>query len=517
MSPRVWYRSLYWRIAVGFVALLATLLLVQALLFLWLTGRFVTSPSSRTPQELADQIARDLSDALADDPAIDLDAHVRDRFDDVPQPFVVVMRDGRRVSNRPGMLPRGFPGGPPGGPDGRFRDRADDTRQGQRGEGPGGEPRGSRGRRGGRGGPGAPATSPIVVNAAQIGFVAVPSAPPPMFVLLQELGPTLTWSGLALLAAGAVVTALLIFRPAHKRLRSLEAAARALGEGRTEVRASETGGDEVTALARAFNRMASDLDARAAALTASDTARRHLLADVSHELMTPLTAIRGYIQTLAMPDVTVDEPTRRRYLDIVDQETYKLEAIIGDLLDLARLEGGGGSLVFERVPVAELFRRVLERHGPSVRERGVTLDTSVIPGELAVRGDPQRLEQALQNVAANAIRHTPSQGRIDLRGEQSGDRVRILVRDNGPGIPPEHLPHVFDRFYKADASRTHSTRATDGDARSGQAAGTAAGSGLGLSIVRAIVERHGGAVTASNAPDGGAVFELLLPVADGGL
>jgi signal transduction histidine kinase len=117
--------------------------------------------------------------------------------------------------------------------------------------------------------------------------------------------------------------------------------------------------------------------------------------------------------------------------------------------------------------------------------------------DLPVRGDAHRLEQALQNIAANAIRHTPDRGRVELRGERRGDRVRIAVRDTGSGIPEEHLPHVFDRFYKADPSRSRS-----------------AGSGLGLSIVRAIVQRHGGTVVALNAPDGGAVFELMLPVSD---
>lgn len=473
MPDRVWYRSLYWRIAVGFVALLAALLVVQALLFLWLTDRFVTSPSSRTPQQLADHVARDLSDALAADPALDIPAHVRERFGDVRHPFTVFMRDGRRASNRPGGPPRGGRGGPPGRP--------------EAGEG--------RRRGGGPGGPNQ-VTAPIVVNDVSVGVVAVPSGQPPAFVLLQEFGPTLAWSGVALLGAGALVTALLIFRPAHKRLRSLENAARALGEGRADVRADEAGGDEVTALARAFNRMASDLDARAAALAESDAVRRQLLADVSHELMTPLTAIRGYAQTLSMPSLDVDAGTRRRYLDIVDQETHKLEAIIGDLLDLARVEGGGGSFVFEPVPVAELFRRVVDRHGPTIRDRALAIDVSVVPEDLHVSGDASRLEQALQNVAANAIRHTPKGGRLELRGEARGDRVRLSVRDTGPGFAPEHLPHVFDRFYKADPSRSASQ----------------SGSGLGLSIVRAIAERHRGTVSAGNAPGGGALLELSLPV-----
>jgi len=295
---------------------------------------------------------------------------------------------------------------------------------------------------------------------------------------------------------GSMTAALVIFRPARKRLRSLEQAARALGEGQTDVRADERGGDEVTALAHAFNQMAAELGERAAALAASDRARRQLLADVSHELMTPLTAIRGYTETLAMPSLAVDPATRARYFDIVDQETYKLEAIIGDLLDLAKLEGGGATLGAEQVPVSELFSRVADRHAPTLQSRGIQLDVRV-PEELVVHGDLQRLEQALQNVASNAIRHTPDGGRVELHADAQGTEVRIRVRDTGPGIPAEHLTHIFDRFYKADASRT--------------TAGAASGSGLGLSIVRAIVERHGGTVTASNAEGGGALFEIVLP------
>ena len=513
MPDPVWFRSLYWRIAIGFVAMLALLLVVQAALFLWLTGEFTASPSSRTPQELADQVARDLSDALADNPALVLDEYVRERFGDVRQAFAVVMRDGRRASNRPGALPPGFgdrpgrrglppPGEPP--PDGRGAAAGPADRARPDARGPAAdradrrvppEDRVSR-RRGGRGGPPPPNISPIVVNGTQVGQVAVPSGPPPMEIVLRELGPTLTWSGLGLLTIGAMLSALAIFRPARRRLRSLEAAARALGEGRTDVRADERGGDEVAALAHTFNQMASELAARSAALAASDRARRQLLADVSHELMTPLTAIRGYTETLAIPSLTADPATRGRYLAIVEQETHKLEAIIGDLLDLARLEGGGGTLTFEPVAVAELFGRVADRHDPALRARGVTLAWDADEA-LEVNGDLQRLEQALQNVASNAIRHTPPGGRVELRADAQDGRVRISVRDTGPGIPPEHLPHIFDRFYKADASRS--------------ATGVPSGSGLGLSIVRAIVERHGGTVTAANAPDGGAVFELILP------
>lgn len=489
MSERIWYRSLYWRIAFGFIALLAVLLLAQGVLFLWLTGRLDESPQGRTAQQTADFVARELSDSLTTAPSLDLERFIRERVGDVHRPFMILLRDGRRASNRPAALPPGFmegrgPGGPdrrrdlrpPGSPDSRTESPTDLRTQGP--------PRGR-----GRGGPQA---APVVVNGEQVGTVAVPPSPP-TWVVVEEYGATLTWVGLALLVSGAVVASLLIFRPTHNRLRSLEVAARALGEGRTAVRASEAGGDEVTALARAFNRMADDLQQRAAALSASDKARRQLLADVSHELMTPLTAIRGYTETLSMPDLQLDGETRRRYLDVVNQETYKLEAIIGDLLEVARLEGGGETLNLRAVSVEELFRRIVDRHHPSIQEKHLEVTVDVAPEASEVLGDAGRLEQALQNLASNALRHIPDGGALTLRAEADGDRVRIVVQDSGPGIPPEHLPHIFDRFYKTDAARAGTT------------------SGLGLSIVQAIVRRHGGTVRASNAPDGGAIFEIILP------
>ena len=132
-----------------------------------------------------------------------------------------------------------------------------------------------------------------------------------------------------------------------------------------------------------------------------------------------------------------------------------------------------------------------------MRDRGVVLEQQIAPGTPEIRGDAARLEQALQNLASNAIRHTPPGGRVVLEAAHVDDVVRIVVRDTGAGIPPEHLGRVFDRFYKVDAARSGTT--------------VPSGSGLGLSIVRAIVERHGGTVTASNAAEGGAMFELVVP------
>jgi len=541
MSDPVWYRSLYWRIAFGFITLLAVVLLVQIVVFLWLTDRIV-GPSSKSPQQLAASLAADIGPRVAADPSLQLDPYLRNTFGHIYQPFLVVLNDGRFGSNRGDRLPPGFlrsmlprgrrgrfgdqgRGGDPGRPDfGR-----PDQGRGNPGERPGvadpppggglpgppspapgdrppgdrppGEWQGGRGDRPpdgeGRGGPRRAETAPITVNGTEIGTVLVPAEAPPTFVAVWEVGPTLAWFALGLLGVGAAVTALAIFRPTHNRLRALEEAATALGQGRTDVRAVEGGGDEVSSLARTFNRMAEDLEVRAAALGASDRARRQLLADVSHELMTPLTAIRGYTETLGMADLALDEPTKGRYLSIIGEETQKLEELIGDLLDLARLEGGGGTLAFKQVAIADLFGRVVDRHGPTIRDRQITVSRQIVPDELEIWGDPQRLEQALQNLAANAIRHTPDGGTVTLGAQMGPDGVHLRVEDSGPGIPAEHLPRLFDRFYKVDPSR--------------HVGPSASGSGLGLSIVKAIVERHGGRISAANAVAGGAAFEILLP------
>jgi signal transduction histidine kinase len=335
------------------------------------------------------------------------------------------------------------------------------------------------------------------MTGAQAGVVAVPVEPPPLSVAMRDLGPTLLAVGLGLLVAGTGVLALLVFRPTHRRLQALQQAARAVGSGETGVRAPASGGDEVAALALAFNEMAGQLEHRTQALETADRTRRQLVADVSHELTTPLSAIRGYVETLSMPGLPIDDATRARYLRIVGEETDRLEHIVGDLLDVARLEGGASALAVEDVAISQLFERLRHRHVQVLEQKQIALETLQRPDTLEVRADAKRLEQALQNLVANAARHTPDGGRIIVSAERSEAGVRITVDDTGPGIPPEHLPHVFDRFYKVDVSRAGTTLPS--------------GSGLGLSIVRAIVERHGGTVTASNAPDSGARFEIWLP------
>lgn len=495
---RRWYRSLYWRIALGFIVLLAVMLVVQAASFVWLAVQTEQGQPERVGQDFAELVAADFEGALERDPSLDLKQYATTRLAGFHRPAFVVFPDGT-VLGPPGV------DAPPG------LDRVAGMRRGSRGRGgPFGSPQPDELRRR-RPAPGAgPFAGPP------------PGGPPPMFLrrrlanapvfrgdevvavifvspvvgvraITEQLGPWLALGAVLLLIGGTAVGALLVFRPAHTHLRALEEAARRFGEGDLTARAPITGSDEVAAVAVAFNHMADDLAARQQQLADADRARRQLLADVSHELMTPLTAIRGYAETLTLPQFGPSAPEGQRYLHIIQEEVERIERLVGDLLDLARYDAAGVTLVSEDVAVAELFDRVVERHEQAAREKRVTIQVVLPDAEMELRGDGRRLEQALQNLASNALRHTPSGGRITLSADQLDTVTRLRVADTGAGIPPQHLPHVFDRFYKADPSRS------------------ATGSGLGLSIVKAIVERHGGRVSARSEPGSGTVFEIELP------
>ena len=294
---------------------------------------------------------------------------------------------------------------------------------------------------------------PIVANNQLAGLVVVPPQPPFTFLLMRYAPPLLSVASVTLVVGG-VIAAFVIFGPTRRRLKALEDAARRLGSGDLGARAPSTGNDEVTAVATAFNAMAHDLAARTEALVTADRLRRQLLADVSHELRTPVTAMRGYLETLSMPELGLDEATRARYLGIVEDETARLERIIGDLLDLARLEGGGSTLEVETLQTTELFARVVARHERAAEAAHVRVQTEIDAGAETVAADRTRLEQALQNLAANALRYSPPGAALTLRARNDGSSVALLVSDAGPGIPAEHLPRVFDRFHKVEESRT---------------------------------------------------------------
>jgi len=494
----------------AFVAFLAALMLVQGAVAVWFLARASDTIAGRSTMDLAALVASDVGTAWSADENLDVEAYLKEHFGSHWRPVALVLPDGRMFLSQPdaevppllreaalNRLTRRAMG--PGAGMGLGRGMGA-GRGGRQGLGPGvgsGAGPGFEGR-GGRGGPGRQSSFfPVLVQDRVRAMVLVPPSAP-LAVVIRQVAPVGTAIALLLVIVGTMLASIFIFRPAHTRLGQLEDAARRLGMGDGTARAPETGGDEIAAVARTFNTMAADLSARADALRAADHDRRQLLADVSHELMTPLTAIRGYLETLAMAELNLNPETRQRYLGIVREETARLERLIGDLMDLARLEAGGGALARKEIPVEELFRRVIERHERDAGLRHVTITSHIDPPSMAVRVDAVRFEQALQNLAANALRHTGSGDTIELGAVARPDSAVLSVRDTGEGIPAEHLPHVFDRFYKADTSRA-------GDQR---------GSGLGLSIVKAIVERHGGHVSVRSQEGLETVFDIVIPRAD---
>jgi two-component system, OmpR family, phosphate regulon sensor histidine kinase PhoR len=229
-------------------------------------------------------------------------------------------------------------------------------------------------------------------------------------------------------------------------------------------------------------------------LRRSDRVRRDFVANVSHELRTPLTAIRGYVEALA--DANPEES--RRFLEIVSRHTLRMERLVRDLLRLARLDAGQEILERVACSIDGLFGAVETDVATLLSARRQTVERDIAPDAIKVSGDPVKLQDALRNLLENATNHAPEGSRILMRARRAGGKIVITVADEGPGIPPNDLTRIFERFYRVDKSRT----------RDGKDPG---GTGLGLSIVRHLVELHGGRVTAANRPEHGAIFTVELP------
>lgn len=462
-----WYSSFYWRIGVSFVVFVIVVLIGQSLIveYARTSGGFAMA----NPNGTANAIAARLGAAFHDNRNVDLARALADVHSEPRQPAYVVMADGRIASSSGQTL------------------RADILRQAQDALSGAVPPAPTSST------PTGPVvTSPIQIDGRLVGLVVMP--PPPPRSAAANIGEFLTLPGTLALIVATAIAALVIFAPARHRLRSLERAADQLGSGRLDTRAPVRGHDEIARLATAFNQMAADLQARTDALHVSDRLRRQMLADVSHELRTPLTTMRGYLDTLDMPEIALDEDRRRRYLETVRRETQRLERLVVDLLELARFENAAVVLNARVVAVERLFAGVLRRYEHDAAAAKVTLRSRVQSSADQIVADPDRLDQALSNLVANALRHTPPEGFVELEASTEANGIRLSVADSGRGIPEEHLPHVFDRFYKSDSARTTGP----------------AGSGLGLSIVKAIVERHGGNITVTSRP-GRTTFVMTLP------
>lgn len=299
----------------------------------------------------------------------------------------------------------------------------------------------------------------------------------------------------ALLVAGGA--GLLLFRTFVRRLRALEILATRVAEGDLDARVDAPGRDEIGRLGAQLNRMTGRLAAARGRIAADDRTRRQLLADISHELATPLTSIRGFTETLLDSGVDLTDTERARYLSNVLDESKRLDALIQDILELTRLEAGAIELDIELIDWAALSRHTVERLAERFDAAGLSLEwvTGADDEPAWVSGDGRRLEQVLENLLLNALRYVPAGGAVRVSVTRGERHHRLAVTDDGPGFPPGDLPHVFDRFYRSDATRS------------------TPGTGLGLAIVKEITERHEGSVRAENGAGGGAVIVVELPVA----
>ncbi len=283
----------------------------------------------------------------------------------------------------------------------------------------------------------------------------------------------------------ALLMARFIARGMTQPLRDMAAAAQLMETGDYSTRVITKSMDEVGQLAHAFNRMSAELET-------IEQSRRELVANVSHELKTPIAAIRAHLENLLDG---VEEPDPET-LQVMLSQSERLGRLVEQLLDLSKLQSGEVPLHREQVPLAPLVARVVSE----IAVRGdstVRIERDVADDLPSVEADAERVHQVLYNLVDNAVRATPSDGTITIEAHRQNGSVHISVADNGIGIEPEHLPRLFERFYRVDEARARE----DG------------GTGIGLAIARSVVEAHGGKIRAESQPGRGSVFSFDLPVA----
>jgi histidine kinase len=270
----------------------------------------------------------------------------------------------------------------------------------------------------------------------------------------------------------------------------MTAASQRIADGRYEERVQVSGRDELSELAARFNQMAEQLEQ-------VESMRRRLIGDVSHELRTPLTAIKGSMEGL----IDGVLPATAETYEQIHAEADRLNRLVDDLQELSRVEARAYELDIRPLDVSSLMSTVIKRLGGQAASRHVTLELDLASGLPAVLADEDRAVQVLTNLTGNALQYTPEGGKVTVEAKAVHDEVQISIQDTGIGIPPEHLARIFDRFYRVDKSRSR------------QAGG---GSGIGLTIARALVEAQAGRIWAESSGSGhGSTFHFTLKKAAG--
>ncbi len=334
-------------------------------------------------------------------------------------------------------------------------------------------------------------TVPIVVNGRRVGSLAVaPGRLPRAFQepaadrVASAVNQSLVWTGLAA-AAGGVFLVCLLSRRVLSPVQALSAAAQELGQGNLAQRVPVSGPAELSQLSRTFNAMAENLEI-------AEKQRRNLVADVAHELRTPLSNVQGYLEAIKDGVLKPDEAT----INIVYQQVQHLVRLVEDLRLLAQAEAGALRLDRQPASLTEVLNESVKAFRPRAESKGVSLSLEAPEGLPPVELDRTRIAQVLDNLLENAIFHTPAGKGVVVSVARTPDgQAGIAVADQGSGIPREDLPLVFERFYRVDPSRARST----------------GGTGLGLTIARKLVEAHGGVISAESALGQGSRFVFRLP------
>jgi signal transduction histidine kinase len=299
--------------------------------------------------------------------------------------------------------------------------------------------------------------------------------------VLQNLTPYLIGVTLMSIAVGVLLS-----RGISAPLSKLAAAARSIGARDLSPRVALNGSQEIRDVAQAFNEMAADLQN-------AETWRKNLLADVAHELRTPLSVLQGNLQAILDDVYELDKIEIARLYD----QTRQLSRLVDDLRELAQAEANQLDLNLTEINLGNLAADIAATYVPIADSVGVALKTWILEGLPVIQGDRPRLTQCLQNLLTNAVRHTPTGGEINLTIGQNAETLEIQIADTGSGIAPEHRPYIFDRFYRADPARARET----------------GGTGLGLAITRAIIQAHGGQIWVESAGESqGSTFIVRLPI-----
>ncbi len=302
--------------------------------------------------------------------------------------------------------------------------------------------------------------------------------------------------GIILTLIAAAVIGLIAFRLITRSLQRTITTVRRFQDGDLSARVVPGSSLEVRELGEAFNEMAEKIVASIEEIRTMDTLRRDLVANVSHDLRTPLVSIHGYVETILMKDKSLSDEDRARYLKTVLQGTERLKKLVEELFELSKLDAKQTKPNPEEFPIAELVQDVVQEHQLMADQHRVTLRTDFTRDLPFVHADIALIERVFQNLLDNAIRFTPEGGTVTIRLASEGSSVGVNVADTGDGIPAEDLPYIFDRYRRGSQAAGHEH----------------AGAGLGLSIVKKILELHGVTIAVSSRVKEGTAFSFSLPV-----